>query len=40
MKWASSEENRAVQDVSSQMVELNMLWTEVQREFTGWCMGN
>ncbi|XP_013396067.1 uncharacterized protein LOC106163101 [Lingula anatina] len=32
-KWAAREDNRAIQDVSSQMEELNMLWTEAQREF-------
>lgn len=34
MKWAANEENRAIQDVSSQVSELNLVWTEAQREFT------
>ncbi|KAI8783690.1 arp2/3 complex-activating protein rickA isoform X2, partial [Biomphalaria glabrata] len=33
LKWAISEENRALQDVANQLAELNLLWTEVQREF-------
>ena len=35
IKWASGEENRAIQDVVNQMVELNLLYTEVQAEFAG-----
>ncbi|XP_074660736.1 uncharacterized protein LOC141913171 [Tubulanus polymorphus] len=34
MKWALQEDDRAIQDVVCQMGELNILWTEVQREFT------
>ena len=33
LKWAVNEDNRAVQDVAHQLAELNLLWTEVQREF-------
>ncbi|XP_005110353.1 arp2/3 complex-activating protein rickA isoform X2 [Aplysia californica] len=33
LKWAVNEENRAVQDVANQLAELNLLWTEIQREF-------
>ncbi|BFZ15828.1 hypothetical protein BsWGS_18867 [Bradybaena similaris] len=33
LKWAVNEENRALQDVANQLAELNLLWTEVQREF-------
>ncbi|CAL1528317.1 unnamed protein product [Lymnaea stagnalis] len=32
LKWAVNEENRALQDVANQLAELNLLWTEVQRE--------
>lgn len=35
LKWAVNEENRALQDVANQLAELNLLWTEVQREFGG-----
>lgn len=33
IKWSCGEENRAIQDVVGQMVELNLLYTEVQAEF-------
>ncbi|KAJ8304327.1 hypothetical protein KUTeg_017910, partial [Tegillarca granosa] len=33
-RWAAGEENRAIQDVINQMSELNLSWTEVQREFS------
>lgn len=33
LKWAANEENRAMQDVANQLAELNLVWTEVQREF-------
>ncbi|XP_025085604.1 uncharacterized protein LOC112559005 [Pomacea canaliculata] len=33
LKWATNEENRALQDVANQLAELNLVWTEVQREF-------
>lgn len=32
LKWAVNEENRALQDVANQLAELNLLWTEIQRE--------
>lgn len=35
LKWATNEENRALQDVANQLAELNLVWTEVQREFCG-----
>lgn len=35
LKWSSSEENLAVQDTFAQLSELNALWTEVQKDFTG-----
>lgn len=34
LKWSGSDENRAVQDIVSQLAELNCLWTDVQKEFT------
>jgi len=34
LKWSGNDENRAVQDIISQLAELNCLWTEVQKEFT------
>jgi uncharacterized protein YpuA (DUF1002 family) len=34
VKWASNEQNRAIQDVVNQMMELNLIYTEVQREFS------
>jgi hypothetical protein len=34
LKWSVHDPNRAVQDVVSQLAELNSLWTEVQKEFT------
>lgn len=33
LKWVANEENRALQDVVSQLAELNLVWTEVQRDF-------
>lgn len=33
LKWAANEENRALQDIANQLAELNLVWTEVQREF-------
>ncbi|XP_041367266.1 uncharacterized protein LOC121381916 [Gigantopelta aegis] len=33
LKWASNEENRAIQDVANQLAELNLAWSEIQREF-------
>ena len=35
LKWAANEENRALQDVANQLAELNLVWTEVQRDFCG-----
>jgi len=32
LKWGANE-NRAIQDVSSQLCEINTTWTEVQRDF-------
>ncbi|XP_064601843.1 uncharacterized protein LOC135467871 [Liolophura sinensis] len=32
LKWAENEENRAVQDVVAQLAELNLVWTEVQKD--------
>ncbi|XP_076355180.1 uncharacterized protein LOC143249353 isoform X4 [Tachypleus tridentatus] len=31
--WAAGNENRAIQDIMSQLAELNTLWTDVQKEF-------
>lgn len=33
VKWATADENRAIQDIMSQLAELNILWTDVQRDF-------
>lgn len=33
VKWATCDENRAIQDVMSQLAELNSMWTDVQRDF-------
>ncbi|XP_046329067.1 uncharacterized protein LOC124112918 isoform X1 [Haliotis rufescens] len=33
LKWTAHEDNRAIQDVANQLAELNLVWTEVQREF-------
>ena len=35
VKWAANEENRAIQDVSQHITELNQIWTEAQRDFVG-----
>ena len=35
LKWSLSEENHAIQDTFVQLSELNALWTEVQKDFTG-----
>jgi len=35
LKWSSSEENPAIQDTFAQLSELNALWTDVQKDFTG-----
>jgi len=35
LKWSSNEENLAIQDTFVQLSELNALWTEVQKGFTG-----
>jgi hypothetical protein len=35
LKWSLTEENHAIQDTFVQLSELNALWTEVQKEFTG-----
>ncbi|KAL5006622.1 hypothetical protein ScPMuIL_015428 [Solemya velum] len=34
-RWASNEQNRAIQDVSNKLTELNVLWNEVQKDFIG-----
>lgn len=34
LRWSASEENRAIQDVCNHVSELNIQWTEVQREFS------
>uniref|UniRef100_A0A147BHM0 Putative myosin-i heavy chain-like protein n=1 Tax=Ixodes ricinus TaxID=34613 RepID=A0A147BHM0_IXORI len=31
--WAQADENRVIQDVMSQLAELNTFWTDVQRDF-------
>lgn len=33
LRWAASEENRAIQDVCNHVAELNLQWSEVQGEF-------
>lgn len=33
MRWAANEENRAIQDVANHIAELNLLWTDVQKDF-------
>lgn len=35
LKWSSKDPNRIIQDVFLQISELNTLWAEVQKEFTG-----
>ena len=35
LKWALLQENRAIQDTVSQVQELNMIWSDVQRDFAG-----
>ncbi|XP_062587492.1 uncharacterized protein LOC134249152 [Saccostrea cucullata] len=35
MRWAVNEENRAIQDVANHITELNLLWTDVQKDFIG-----
>lgn len=35
LKWATKDENRAIQETFTQLAELNALWTEVQKDFTG-----
>ena len=35
LKWALRGENRAVKDAVSQVMELNMIWSDVQRDFSG-----
>lgn len=35
MRWAANEENRAIQDVANHIAELNLLWTDVQKDFIG-----
>lgn len=35
LKWAVRGENRAIQETAAQLVELNMIWTEVQKGFCG-----
>jgi len=34
LKWALRGENRAVKDAVSQVMELNMIWSDVQRDFS------
>ncbi|GFY45220.1 uncharacterized protein TNIN_237681 [Trichonephila inaurata madagascariensis] len=33
VKWATCDENRAIQDIMSQLGELNNMWTDVQKDF-------
>ncbi|KFM71824.1 hypothetical protein X975_01820, partial [Stegodyphus mimosarum] len=33
VKWATCDENRAIQDIMSQLGELNSMWTDVQKDF-------
>jgi len=35
LKWSSSEENHAIQETFVHLSELNSLWTDVQKDFTG-----
>lgn len=35
LKWALRGENRAIKDAVSQLMELNMIWSDVQRDFLG-----
>jgi len=34
LKWALRGENRAIKDTVAQLVELNMIWSDVQRDFS------
>ncbi|WAR02359.1 hypothetical protein MAR_008917 [Mya arenaria] len=36
MKWAVTEENRAVKDVISNIADLYLMWTDVQKNFMGY----
>ena len=35
LKWSTSHENRAIAETFGYLAELSLLWTEVQREFSG-----
>ena len=35
VKWASDNENLAIKEAFSQILELNLLWSDVQKEFSG-----
>ena len=35
LKWSLRGENRAIQETAAQLVELNMVWSDVQKSFCG-----
>jgi len=35
LKWSLRSENRAIQETAAQLVELNMIWSDVQKHFCG-----
>ena len=35
LKWALRGENRAIQETVSQLMELNIIWSDVQKNFSG-----
>ena len=35
LKWSLRGENRAIQETAAQLVELNMIWSDAQKNFTG-----
>lgn len=35
MRWAAAHENRAIAETFSHLAELSLVWTDVQRDFTG-----
>lgn len=35
LKWSLRGENRAIQETAAQLVELNMIWSDAQKNFAG-----
>lgn len=38
LKWSLRGESRALQETIAQLVELNLIWSDVQKQFTGSCV--